>query len=207
VSDDRDLGSRRPEADRPAAAVLLWIPLGAGTSVVRRSGRLFESMSALVQRRRRFDLYHSALEVTVPAGRFVIEMAPIPDHHGERRGVVGEGAVGTWWAGRIRVFRYENRRWIGGVIPDAAAAVATIRVSDGSATAERILELVPSAPTPVWGRDELDAGEMWNSNSLTSWLLSSAGIDVSGIRPPPHGRAPGWDAGLTVALRNQLSLA
>jgi hypothetical protein len=183
----------------------MWIPLGAGASVVRRSGRLFEYLSALVQRRRRHDLYHSALEVTVPAGRFVIEMAPIPDRHGDRRGVVGEGAVGTRWVGRLRVFRYENRRWFDGFIPDAAAAVSTVRVSDDQATAQQILDLVPSVPTPVWGRDELGAGEMWNSNSLTSWLLSSAGVDVSIAGPPPHGRAPGWDAGVTVAARREQS--
>ena len=32
--------------------------------------------------------------------------------------------------------------------------------------ARRLLDLVATVPTPVWGRDELDAGEMWNSNSV-----------------------------------------
>jgi hypothetical protein len=203
---DADAGSPETDAGRPGAVVLMWIPLGAGASVVRLSGRSFEAVSALVQRRRRHDLYHSALQVTVPAGRFVIEMAPVPDRHGERRGVVGEGAVGTRWAGRFRVFRYENRRWCDGTIPDAAAATGTVRLSDDLATAQRILDLVPSVPTPVWGRDELGAGDMWNSNSLTSWLLANAGADVSAIGPPPHGRAPGWDAGLAVASRSQRSI-
>jgi hypothetical protein len=67
--------------------------------------------------------------------------------------------------------------------------------------AQRILELVPSVPTPVWGRDELDAGEMWNSNSVVSWLLTRGGVDSAPIRPPHGGRAPGWDAGLVVATR------
>lgn len=57
-------------------------------------------------------------------------------------------------------------------------------------------------PTPVWGRDELGAGEMWNSNSVVSWLLASAGIATDFLQPPPHGRAPGWDAGLEVARRS-----
>jgi len=57
------------------------------------------------------------------------------------------------------------------------------------------------APVPVWGRDELDAGEMWNSNSLISWLLVRAGIRVDAIRPPQDGRAPGWEAGIAVARR------
>jgi len=191
-----------PGADEMIGAVdLLWIPLGAGQRVVRASGRAFEALSALVGRRRRRDLYHSALTVTVPEGRAVIEMAPIPDRHGERRGVVAEGPVGMRWAGRLRVFRYENRCWRGGVIPDADAAVATVRVAADPEAAQRLLDLVPEVPTPVWGRDELGAGEMWNSNSVTSWLLQRSGVDMAGVEPPEGGRAPGWAAGLVVAAR------
>ena len=50
-----------------ATVELLWIPLGAGRHIVRLSGRAFEATSAFVQRRQVFDLYHSALVVTVPA--------------------------------------------------------------------------------------------------------------------------------------------
>jgi hypothetical protein len=64
-----------------------------------------------------------------------------------------------------------------------------------------VLELALSIPTPVWGRDELCAGEMWNSNSVTSWLLARSGIDMEDIRPPGDGRAPRWNAGLAVAGR------
>ncbi|MGH2589776.1 MAG: hypothetical protein ACRDGW_03145, partial [Actinomycetota bacterium] len=53
----------------------------------------------------------------------------------------------------------------------------------------------------VWGRDELRTGDMWNSNSLISWLLLRAGVDTGQILPPSGGRAPGWDAGLVVARR------
>jgi hypothetical protein len=186
-----------------AAVDLLWIPLGAGQRVVRASGRMFEAMSALLQRRPRCDLYHSALVVSVPEGRFVIEMAPIPDRSPESRGVVVEGPVGTKWAGRFRILRYEIRRWLNGVIPDEAAAVATVRLSDDLACARRLLDLVPSVPTAVWGRDELAAGEMWNSNSVTSWLLQRADFDTERIAPPRAGRAPGWDAGLAVASELQ----
>jgi hypothetical protein len=35
---------------------------------------------------------------------------------------------------------------------------------------------------PVWGRDELGAGEMWNSNSLISWLIARSGLDVEAIQ-------------------------
>jgi hypothetical protein len=44
-------------------------------------------------------------------------------------------------------------------------------------------------------------GEMWNSNSLISWLLARAGIEADLLQPPAGGRAPGWNAGLVVARR------
>jgi hypothetical protein len=196
-------GDARHDSSQLLPAVdLLWIPLGAGALVVRTSGTVYEAVSALAQRRRPCALYHSALEVIVPEGRFTIEMTPIPDGHGERRGAVAEGAVGTRWAGRLRVFRYEIRRWRDGVIPDASEAICDpVSLGNDLTRAQRILELVPSVPTPVWGRDELDAGEMWNSNSVVSWLLTRAGVDSAPIRPPHGGRAPGWDAGLVVATR------
>ena len=61
-------------------------------------------------------------------------------------------------------------------------------------------------PTPVWGRDECRAGEMWNSNSLTAWLIARCGLPTESIRPPPGGRAPGWRAGLVVARRQEALL-
>lgn len=54
-------------------------------------------------------------------------------------------------------------------------------------------------PTLVWGRDELHAGDMWNSNSVTSWLLASAGLAAQAGEPPVNERAPGWDAGLVAS--------
>ena len=187
--------------DDSAQLHLHWIPLGAGQRVVRASGFVFEALSAAVQRRQRCHLYHSALTIDVPATTVVIEMAPIPDGDGTRRGVVAEGPVGLTWLGRFRLFRYEIRRWSDGDIPDLAAATSSVTLDVDLALAERLLELVPSVPTPVWGRNELDAGEMWNSNSVTSWLLARSGIDVASIALPDGGRAPGWDAGIAVALR------
>lgn len=180
---------------------LLWIPLGAGEHVVRISGRVYETLAALVARRPACDLYHSALIVTVPDGRYVIEMTPSIDEHGDRRGVVADGAVGSAWLGKRRIFRYEIRRWLDGVIPDAASAKVTTSIGLEDAEAQRLLELVASVPTPVWGRDELGAGEMWNSNSVTSWILHRSGIDTTPLAPPDGGRAPGWDAGIEVAAR------
>jgi hypothetical protein len=181
---------------------LYWLPLGAGGHSVRLNGRVFEAVAARLDRRTARDLYHSALEVRVPEGRFVIEMTPIPDGDGARRGVVAEGAVGSRRAGRFRIFRYEVRRWRDGVIPDVNEAVASPRrLTDDPGLARRVLDLAPEVPTPVWGRDELGAGEMWNSNSLISWLIARSGLQVESIRPPAGGRAPGWDSGLVVARR------
>jgi hypothetical protein len=187
---------------RAAAVDLYWIPLGAGGHVVRISGRLFEAASALVDRRSRFDLYHSALVISSPDGHFVIEQTPVPDLYRERRGVVAEGPVGMRWLGRFRVFRYEIRRWRDGQIPDIDQAIGSpVRLTDDVEVAERILDLLPSIPTPVWGRDEFDTGEMWNSNSVVSWVLARGGVRVETLQPPANGRAPGWNAGLAVAAR------
>ena len=163
---------------------LYWIPLGADAHVVRASGKLFEMLSALVQRRPRCALYHSALQVHVPEGRFVIEQTPVPDGHGDRRGVVAEGPVGTRWAGRFRIFRYEIRRWYEGRIPDLHRAIASpVRLTNDVTQARRVLEVLPSIPTPVWGRDELHLGDMWNSNSVISWVLASSGCDLERVDP------------------------
>jgi len=178
---------------------LYWLPLGAGGHSVRWNGRIFEGVAAAVSRRRPCDLYHSALEVRAPEGRFVIEMTPT-SRDGAEHGVVSHGAVGTRAAGRFRLFRYEIRRWRDGVIPDVAEAVESPRaLGDDPNCARRLLELVPQVPTPVWGRDELHTGDMWNSNSLISWLIARCGLDVESIDPPTGGRAPGWKAGIVVA--------
>jgi hypothetical protein len=179
---------------------LYWLPLGAGGSLVKFSGRVFEALQAVVARRRPLYLYHAALEVASGGERFVIELTPIPDRHGRGRGVVGEGAVGARFAGRWRVFRYELRCWNGGEIPDIEWAVdSPRRVGTGRRQARRLLELLPSVPMHVWGRDEIGAGEMWNSNSVVSWLLACSGVELKGIGPPEGGRAPGWGAGLVAA--------
>lgn len=185
-----------------AAVELYWLPLGAGGHSVRLNGRLFEAVAARLSRRPQLDLYHSALVVTVPEGEFVIEMAPIPDGDGSLRGVVAEGPVGSRWAQPLRLFRYEIRRWPDGVIPDIGEAVESPRhVSDDPVLAQRLLDLVPHAPTLVWGRDEVATGDMWNSNSLVSWLLECSGVDAWALTPPRGGRAPGWQAGCVMALR------
>jgi hypothetical protein len=169
---------------------------------------VFEAVAARSARRPACDLYHSALEVRVAAGRFVIEQAPVRDNRGEQRGVVAEGPVGIHWAGRLRLFRYEIRRWRDGRIPDIGEAVGgPARLTGNEAHAQQLLDLVPQVPTPVWGRDELKTGDMWNSNSVTAWLIARSGIDTGSIHPPTAGRAPGWQAGLVVARRQEAEKA
>jgi hypothetical protein len=181
---------------------LYWIPLGAGAHAARISGKVFEAVAARVQHREPCDLYHSALEIATDAGRWIVEQTPVPNGSAGDRGVVASGPVGLKAAGRLRVFRYEIRRWQGGAIPDVQYAVASpVRLSNDPAIAQRLLGLLPSIPTPIWGRDELRTGEMWNSNSVISWALALGGIDVAEIHPPPGGRAPGWGAGVVVAQR------
>ena len=68
----------------PAASIeLYWLPLGAGGWFVRLNGRLYETIHALLQHRQPLDLYHTALVVRVPEGRYVVENCwPIPDAEG-----------------------------------------------------------------------------------------------------------------------------
>jgi hypothetical protein len=182
---------------------LYWLPIGAGgTGFVRLNGQAYEAITAFLNRRKRCDLYHSGLEVRVPEGRYTIEQTPAAAD-GKERGVVGIGPIGAHWlAQRVPIFRYELRRWQDGVIPDIDDAVdSPQRISRDPGVARRLLELVSQVPMLVWGRDELHAGEMWNSNSQIAWLLARAGVDATSIAPPPGGRAPGWHAGLAAAAR------
>lgn len=172
---------------------------------MRLNGRLYEAAAALRARRRPSDLYHSALEVRLADARSVIEMAPVWNERAPDRGVVAEGAVGSRMAGRLRMFRYEVRCWRDGRIPDVREAVdSPRRLTCAPERAQHVLDLIGDVPTPVWGRDELGTGDMWNSNSVVSWVIVRSGLDSDAIHPPPGGRAPGWDAGLVVARRTRL---
>jgi len=202
------LPGRHPMTSTPSTVSvdLYWLPLGAGGHSVRLNGKVFEAVAARLDRRDRCDLYHSALAVHAPEGRFVIEQAPAC-REGAERGVVAEGRVGAQALGRFRLFRYEVRRWRDGIIPDVAEAVASpLRLSEDPDRARQILKVVAQVPTPVWGRDELGAGEMWNSNSTISWVLACSGLDVESIPLPPGGRAPGWRAGIVIAQRQRSEL-
>lgn len=191
--------------ERPPGIYLYWIPLVAGGSgFVRLNGRIYERLHARRHRRRARALYHTALEVhPSKSARFVVEtMWPQPDRNGETRGVVGEGPVFASWLSVTRVFRYEVRCWPNGSLPDAEAATGGPRmISDDVSIAERLLALTELVPTLTWGRDVAGVGDMWNSNSVISWLLACGGVEMSAISPPDGGRAPGWETGIAVAQR------
>lgn len=188
----------------PSYIDLYWLPLGAGdtSGLVRHSGRLFERLSARRHHRPARPLFHSALEVELAGIRSVVEMTPQWGLPSGDRGIVAVGPVGMRVLGRARLFRYEVHRWRHGVIPDRAEAVGgAVRLSNDEERARRLLGLVPDFPADTWGRDAQHTGDMWNSNSLTSWLLARSGHRVDDLAPPARGRAPGWSAGLVVAAR------
>lgn len=186
---------------------LYWIPLGAGgVGFVRFNGRVYESVVARLGHRVPQDLYHTALIVSTPDGRFTIECAwPSPDARTASRGVVVEGPVFVRSAGRLRAFRYEVRRWRDGVIPDLDEARGGPRtISTDEDTARHLIAITDDVPDLTWGRDPIGAGDMWNSNSVISWLLARCGLDPGSHPPPSGGRAPGWTAGIEVARRGLL---
>ncbi len=182
---------------------LFWIPLGAGAGggLVRLSGRTFEALVAAREHRERCALFHSALLVGCEGQRFAIEMAPEWSGGPGEHGAVARGPVGLRVLGRSRLFRYEVRCWRNGTIPDLALAGEPAALETDPARARRLIELTARFPTLTWGRDEWHLGEMWNSNSLISWLLATSGHDVDALAAPTGGRAPGWSAGLRAGHR------
>jgi hypothetical protein len=121
VTQPKPAGASKPPlapAAGEASIELYWFPLGAGGWFVRLNGRTWEAIHARLEHRRPLDLYHTALVVRLPEGRFVVENCwPIPDGDGPSRGVLVEGPVGSRRLGRWRVFRYEVRRWRDGSSP------------------------------------------------------------------------------------------
>jgi hypothetical protein len=185
---------------------LYWIPLGAGGSgFVRMNGRIYEALVSRLQRRTPLDLYHTALVVHAPEGRFVVEtMWPSPDDDLATRGVVVHGPVFARWLARFRTFRYEVRCWREGDLPDAGEAVGGARLlSKDPDVARGLLRHVGSVPAYTWGRDPFGNGDMWNSNSVISWLLIRAGIHAGDLEVPTGGRAPGWEAGIFSATNQE----
>ena len=86
------------------------------------------------------------------------------------------------------------------VILDIGHAEASPQpLTDDPDLAQHLLDLTAAVPAFTWGRDEQQTGEMWNSNSVISSLLTRSGLPVELIQPPDGGRAPGWRAGILTA--------
>lgn len=183
-----------------SAALLWWIPVGARGHVVVHTSAWWEQLQARRERRSPQRLFHAALEVVAGADRYVIEMGPaLP--RSRSAGVVLSGPVGTRWA-RTALLRYEVRCIRDGTPFDHELAVdSPVGLPLDLVTAQSLIVRLEEVPRLTWGRDELGAGDMWNSNSLVSWLLETAGIDAGEIRPPAGGLAPGWAAGIAAARR------
>ncbi|MBD7995626.1 hypothetical protein H9639_09990 [Arthrobacter sp. Sa2CUA1] len=180
---------------------LWWLPVGAGGRVVVHTSRWWELWQARKERRRPQPLFHTALEVTVEGSRYAIEMAPAWGKGSGQGCVVATGSVGLRRAGALRLFRYEVRCSRNGVIPDLGyAAAPPVDWGVSQAGAEALIGRVGQVPRLVWG-EKMPDGDMWNSNSLISWLLQTAGIDAAALQPPDNGRAPGWYAGIQEARR------
>lgn len=180
-------------------ADLWWLPVGAGGHVVIHTSRWWEWLRARREHRSPARLFHAALEIT-GEGRQVIEMAPAWGQPRGERGVVATGPVGLAGLGALGCFRYEVRCWQDGCLPDREWAVGgPVPLPLAGAELADLVARVPTVPRLVWGRDEFGIGDMWNSNSLISWLLQTSGVDAARILPPDGGSAPGWQAGITAA--------
>lgn len=192
----------------PASVDLFWIPLGAGGHFVRWNGRLYEWWSAHREHRAPAVLYHCGLMIRLDDLTYAVEMGPVWNVSAASRGVLVEGPVGSRWLGRFRAFRYEMRCWPGGSIPDIDEAVdSPVRTTEDPGRVAAVIDVLREIPVLTWGRDELGAGEMWNSNAAVAWALARTGHDMDAIRPPRGGRAPGWAAGLVLAERQARAMA
>jgi hypothetical protein len=186
-----------------ASVRLSWIPVGAGSPVVRASTVAWERLTARRDHRGPQTVCHAALEVALDGGRWTVEMAPAWSGPAGDHGVVVSGPVGLRGLDRWRWFRYDVRVWRDGTVPDLGYAVGgPVALSTDDGRAARLLGSGPRVPALTWGRDELGLGEMWNSNSVVAWLLATSGHDVAALGPPYGGRAPGWAAGLALAARS-----
>jgi len=80
-----------------------------------------------------------------------------------------------------------------------ARPVDAAPVHGAPAVAARVLATAPRFAHLGRPRDEIVAGEMWNSNSVVAWLLATAGLPADRLHPPPRGVERLTFAGLEVA--------
>ncbi|WP_218000262.1 hypothetical protein [Millisia brevis] len=179
---------------------LWWLPVGAGGHVVVHTSRWWELITARREHRDPQPLFHAALEVIVDGVPRLIEMAPAWGPGAGAPTVVATGPVGLAILGRSRLFRYEIRCAPNGVLPDRAYAVdSPVPIAAAAESGRALLDRIDAVPRHTWGRDVYRIGDMWNSNSVVSWLLTCTDIDADRIAPPAGGRAPGWRTGIVAA--------
>ncbi len=176
------------------------MPVGAGTSRFQRGSlRLWEAFEAARARRPRAALFHSALKLVSEDGQTsTLELTPA--FAGGQESPLLTGPVGFRGAERWRLFRYQLRCLPVARLPDEEFVVESpTTLSTDCALIPRILALAPTIPAYTWGRRVAGSDEMWTSDSVISFLLVRAGVDLSAVAPPKGGRAPGWRAGVALA--------
>jgi hypothetical protein len=180
-----------------AGVELYWIPVAAGTPRLQRASlRVWEAFEAARARRPRATLFHTALKLWPPSGQ-ALTLELVPAFKGANQTSLASGPVGVRGADRWLIFRYQLLLVPGASLPDEQWAVESpVCLSTEAATASRLLELAPAVPGHTWGRRVKGTHEMWTSDSVVSWLLVRAGLDLTRVQPPAGGRAPGWGAGI-----------
>ena len=184
-----------PTAVTAAAVELYWIPLGAGGHCVRFNGRIFEALDAArrapsalrplprgARRPARRPALHDRARRRrrTPTRRAAASSAPAPSAAATSAGcacfatrfAAGEADRSPTWTTR---------------------SAGRCRLTTDPGVARRLLDLVAAVPRPVWGRDELDAGEMWNSNSVIAWLVATAGLPADELEPAAAGQGAGLE--------------
>ncbi len=180
----------------PASVDLYWLPLGAGGRVVRWCGRLYESWAAWREHRDRAALFHAGLMLRLDDTAFAVEMGPVWNVTEPDRGVLLEGpsARGGSAVSGLPATRCGAGR--AATFPDLARRCDPVRTTHEPGTvAGRPGRAPAAAAAHTWGRDELGAGEMWNSNSAVAWhSRAPATTWTPSDRRPAAGRPGGRPA-------------
>ncbi len=179
---------------------LYWIPLGAGGHFVRLNGKVYEAVQALVQRRARRNLYHSALVVSVSEGSYVIECAWVSSTDSDKRGVVAAGPVWNNWAGRLRPLSV-TRCAVGWAAPSPMSRRRWRARNDSlatRATARRLIELSPQVPTPAMGPGSMREWERCGTPTRSSHGLLGAAVLTQ--RPCVYRKMDGRPVGMPVLV-------
>ena len=177
------------------------MPVGAGTPRLQRASlRLWEAFEAARARRTRTVLYHSALKLHTEGRTRTLEL--MPAFIDSASPPLLTGPVGAGLAGPPRPLPHQRVcTHRGGAPPRRWGGERAQGLAHDESVARAIIALAPAVPPYTWGRRVRGTSEMWTSDSVISWLLLRAGVDLAAMHIPAGGRAPGWEAGLEVASR------